>query len=374
MDYGITFKDIKKSNYSSIYHLLYKKGRLSKQVIATDLQLSLPTVTQNLVRLEKEGLIEKNGHFESEVGRRAIAYAVSSQARISIGVEIQKNKVKFLAVNLLGEAFEQESQFIDYVNEDDYYKKVSQMIESFISSLDVKNEQVLGIAIAVQAITSADGKKITYGKILQYTGLEITAFSKHLSFPCLFVHDAKGAATSELWVRNDIDDAVYLSIGTHLGGAVIINQQIYMGNEGHSGTVEHMSVNPDGPLCYCGKNGCMETYSSIQALLEEDESLEEFFQHLRAKEPSYVARWDYFLEYLAYSINNIHQVLNRDFILGGHISPYLIEDDINILHKKVYKKTAFPSNNPFISISHSPENSVPIGAAILFINNFLESI
>ena len=93
----------------------------------------------------------------------------------------------------------------------------------------------------------------------------------------MFLHDAKCAATTELWVRNDIGDAVYLSIGPHLGGAIIINSQIYMGKEGHSGTVEHMTIIPDGPTCYCGKKGCMETISSVHALLDDDETLEFFF-------------------------------------------------------------------------------------------------
>lgn len=374
MDNSITFKDVKKSNYSAIYHLIYQNEKLSKQEIANQLHLSLPTVTQNLVRLEKENLIEKKGQFQSSVGRRAAAYAIRPKARISIGVEILKKKVEILAVDLLGHPYKQTTLAIDYADGDSYYKEVSEAVQSFISSLIVEQSQVLGIGFAVQALTSTDGQKITYGKILNFTGLPIHVFSQHLDSPCMFVHDAKGAATTELWVRNDIGDAVYLSIGTHLGGAIILNDHIYMGKEGHSGTIEHMTINPDGPPCYCGKQGCMETYSSVSALLEADESLDFFFQQVRSEEASYVKRWDTFLDNLAFSINNIHLVIDREFILGGHLSPYLVKKDLEILHKKVNKKTAFPSNDPFIHISRSPENGVPIGAAIPFIQSFLSTI
>ncbi|MBA9026463.1 ROK family transcriptional regulator [Peribacillus huizhouensis] len=374
MDNSITFKDIKKSNYSSIYHLIFQNEKLSKQEIANQLHLSLPTVTQNLVRLEKEKLIEKSGQFESSVGRRATAYAICPQARISIGVEIQKRTVQILAIDLRGHAFLQERLAMDYSDEDRYYKELSQAVQSFISSLDVIDEQVLGIGFAVQGLTSNDGKKITYGKILIATGLDIEVFSKYLPYPCMFLHDAKCAATTELWVRNDIGDAVYLSIGPHLGGAIIINGQIYMGKEGHSGTVEHMTIIPDGPTCYCGKKGCMETISSVNALLDDDETLDFFFLQVRSRIPSYVKRWNSFLDHLAISINNIHLVLNGEFILGGHLSPYLTEDDIEILHEKVNEKTAFPSNDPFIYISCSLANGVPIGAAIPFIQSFLNEI
>lgn len=374
MDNSITFQDIKKGNYSSIYHLLKQNGKLSKQEIANQLHLSLPTVSQNLVRLEKEKLIEKSGYFESSVGRRAAAYAICPKARVSIGVEIQKKKVQILAIDLLGVAFQQIELSLDYADVDRYYKELSGAVQAFITSLGVEDEQVLGIGFAVQALTSTDGQKITYGKILDCTGLEIQVFSKYLKFPCMFVHDAKGAATTELWVRNDIGDAVYLSIGTHLGGAIIINNQIYMGKEGFSGTVEHMTINPNGSFCYCGKRGCMETYCSVHALLEEGESLDFFFEQVRSGNLSYVERWETFLEHLAFSINNVHLVVNREFILGGHMSPYLTKQDIAILHEKVYKKTAFPSNEPFIYLSRSPKNGVPIGAAIPFIQSFLNAI
>lgn len=374
MDNSITFKDIKKNNYSLIYHLIYQNEKLSKQEIANQLHLSLPTVTQNLVRLEEEKLIEKSGQFKSSVGRRAVAYAICPQARISIGVEIQKKTVRILAIDLRGVAFQQTELSLHFSNVDSYYKELSHEVQSFISSLNVEEEQVLGIGFAVQALTSIDGQKITYGKILNCTGLDIHVFSQYLNYPCMFVHDAKCAATTELWVRNDIGDAVYLSVGMHLGGAIIINGQIEMGKEGHSGTVEHMTIDPNGASCYCGKRGCMETLCSVHALLEEDESLDFFFQQVRSSIPSYAERWNSFLDYLAFSINNIHLVINREFILGGHISPYLKDKDIDILHDKINEKTAFPSNEPFIFLSRSPENGVPIGAAIPFIQSFLNAI
>lgn len=374
MDQSITLKDIKKSNYSSIYHLIYQNGKLSKQEIASQLHLSLPTVTQNLIRLEKENLIVKSGQFESSVGRRATAYAICPKARISIGVEIQKKTVRILAINLLGDPFEQTELSLGFSNDEVYYKELSRAVQTFIDSLNVTEEQVLGIGFAVQALTSIDGHSITYGKILNCTGMDINVFSQYLDYPCMFVHDAKGAATTELWMRNDIGDAVYLSIGTHLGGAIIINNQIEMGKEGHSGTVEHMTIDPNGPSCYCGKKGCMETYCSVNALLEEGESLDLFFQQVRSGELLYVERWDGFLDSLAYSINNIHLVINREFILGGHLSPFLQQSDLDRLHEKVNEMTAFPSKDSFIHISRSPGNGVPIGAAIPFIQAFLNTI
>ncbi|SFL69530.1 Sugar kinase of the NBD/HSP70 family, may contain an N-terminal HTH domain [Gracilibacillus orientalis] len=374
MENNITFKDIKKGNYSAIFHLIYQNGKISKQEIANQLQLSLPTITQNLVRLEKENLIEKSGQFQSSVGRRATAYAINSKARVSIGVEIQKHTVKLLAVNLLGTVSHHKQITLSFTQENRYFQALSNEVETFITEAQISSEQVLGIGFAVQALTSADGKTITYGKILECTGLEIEVFSNYLPYPCKFMHDAKCAATTELWLRDDIGDAVYLSVGTHLGGAIIIRNQIEMGKEGHSGTVEHMTINSDGPLCYCGKKGCMETYCSVSALLKSGETLDDFFYQLRKRTTDYLKRWDYFLENLAFAINNVHLVINQEFIIGGHLSPFITEHDLEMLHGKVNQKTAFPTEQRFIHISCAPEQGVPKGAALPFTLDFVQSV
>jgi N-acetylglucosamine repressor len=61
-------------------------------------------------------------------------------------------------------------------------------------------------------------------------------------------------------------------------------------------------------------------------------------------------------------------------LIGGHISSYLIEEDIRILQEKTNEKSAFPSNECFIHISRSPAKGVPIGAAIPFVQSFLDKI
>ena len=195
----ITPVQIKRNNCKIIYDLLYQSGKASKQELASRLHLSLPTVTQNLVRLEELGLIEKAGHFSSQVGRRAAAYDICPSARVAIGVEILKTSVRILAVDLKGRVLSQEALPFFYENTDAYCRLVSQEIQNFARELPVSSSQILGVGFALQALVSPDGQKIVYGKILECTGLSVSAFLQHLPFPCRFLHDADCAAISELW-------------------------------------------------------------------------------------------------------------------------------------------------------------------------------
>ena len=87
---GLTNISLKKINKSKVYQYIYRKKTTSKLQIVQELQMGLSTVSQNLNLLEQEGLIEKNGFFESTGGRKANALQIVSDFKISIGIGILK--------------------------------------------------------------------------------------------------------------------------------------------------------------------------------------------------------------------------------------------------------------------------------------------
>ncbi len=365
--------DIRKNNYKIIYNLFFHNDKLSKQEIASQLNLSLPTVTQNLAKLEKHNCIKKDGLFRPQGGRPAAIYTLCPNHSIAIGVEIAQKEVRISSVNLRGELIHLEKYQESYINADDYYQKISGYINDFIAK-SILSSKVLGVGISLQGIASSSGDKIIYGKTSNCTGLTIDVFQQYISYPCKFFHDVKCAANREIWVRKDLTDAFYLSIGEHLGGTLIINRQIYLGLNGYSGTIEHITINPAGKKCYCGKRGCLETYCSLSALLKEDESLNDFFAKVRQDKTEYVQRWHYFLKVLSRIIGQVYLLLNQKFIIGGNIAPYLNASDIDYLYNLIKKSATFPIEENFIYISHIPENSVTVGAALPFIAEYLSSI
>lgn len=366
--------DIKKMNYSDVYHIIYENERSSKQSIAQALKMSLPTVSSHLNDLLKEELIENCGQLSSQIGRKAAAYSIKSKARIAIGVEILKKKVIIVALNLYGSMIERKSLPILFSNADEYYKAIGKEIMDFIGELGVEQKHILGIGFGLQGLVSSDGREIIYGKILNCTGLTIDVFEQYLDIPCRYYHDAECAAISELWETRDITEAIYISIGDHLGGAIIVGGEIHNGRTGRSGTIEHMTLIPDGIDCYCGQKGCMECYCSVNALLEEGEELEVFFLEKSNGDLERKERWDAFLHYLAITINNLHMTLDSSIILGGRIAPYLTEEDLSVLYNEIRTITAFPEDDSFIIRGNSKKDVVAIGAGLPYIRGFLEGI
>ena len=370
----ISMNDIRKKNYSDVYRLIYQERRISKSKIASSLEMSLPTVTQHLSTLETEGLIEKQGQMASGIGRKAAAYSIRQKARVSVGVEILPDHITAVVLNLYGAVIGKKEAQLSFSEKDEYFEALHDIVCELLQESNMSSDAVLGAGIGMQGLVSEDGQRMLYGKILDCTGLTVHSLAGRLSHPVRFIHDAECAAELELWRNPELTDVIYLSLGAHLGGAIIMRGQIQRGRTGRTGTVEHMTLVEGGRPCYCGKLGCMECYCSVNAMLEEGENLTDFFSQLRQGASRQVRRWADYLNYLAMALNNLHMVLDCTIVLGGHIAPYLIKQDIDMLFSKLQDRTAFPEEENFIRIGAQENDAVAAGAAIPFIRTFLETI
>lgn len=373
---GLTNISVKKINRSKVYQYIYRKKITSKLQIVQDLQMGLSTVSQNLNLLEQDGLIEKNGYFESTGGRKANAIQIVSDFRISIGIGILKNMFHITAVDLYGNALYTDTIPLPYSNTPDYYKQVTDKIKEFIATNQYDEEKILGVSIATQGITSPDHSTVLYGNIMNNTGMILEDFSRYLPYPCYLEHDSKSAAFLELWKHPELDSAVVFLLNRNLGGAIITNHQIHQGSSMHSGTIEHICINPDGPLCYCGNRGCLETYCSANALEQAaGMNIKDFFSLLREKKSSQLTQiWKDYLHHLAFAMKNLNLIIDAPIIISGYLAPYFLEDDIAYLTKHINVSSPFALNKEQIFVGTNGQYTPAIGAALFYVNQFIHAI
>ena len=373
---GLTTIALKKINRSKIYQYIYRSKLTSKLQIVQDLQMGLSTVSQNLNLLENEGLIEKNGYFDSTGGRKANAIQIVSDFRISIGVGILKNIFHITAIDLYGNTVYTDTIPLTYSNTAAYYQQITDKVKDFIDKNQYPENKILGVSIATQGITSPDNTTVIYGNIMNNTGMRLKDFSKHLPYPCHLEHDSKSAAFLELWNHPELDSAVVLLLNRNLGGAIITNHQIHQGRSMHSGTIEHICINPDGPLCYCGNRGCLETYCSANSLEQASGmAIKEFFPLLREKKsPQLIQIWEDYLKHLAFAMKNLNLVIDAPIIISGYLAPYFTEDDTDYLLRQINSMTPFELKEEQILVGTHGQYTPAIGAALFYVKEFIQSV
>lgn len=385
---GLTTIQLKKINKSKVYHYIYQQHTTSKLQIVQELQMGLSTVSQNLTLLEQEGYIQRNGYFDSTGGRKAQTIQIVPDFRISIGIGILKEMFHMTAIDLYGHILDMETISLSYADTDAYYKQMTEKIQAFITSHHYDPQKILGISIATQGITSSDHTTVTYGKILHNTGMNVDHFSSRLPFACHLEHDSKSAAHLELWNHPELDSAIVILLNRNLGGAIITDRHIHQGSTMHSGTLEHMCVNPDGPLCYCGNRGCLETYCSADALEQASGMpIPDFFHSLRKisrhtadtdtdeKKSSQISQiWEDYLNHLAFAMKNLNLIIDAPMILSGYLASFLTEEDTQYLLKQINAATPFPLRKEQLLVGTYGQYTQAAGAALYYVETFLNTL
>lgn len=142
-------------------------------------------------------------------------------------------------------------------------------------------ERIAAIAAAVPAIIDFE-KGITL-KLPNLPALNnfhlSSALEKELNLPCILENDANAAAIGENWLgaSKNIKNSILVTLGTGVGGGIIIDGKILRGMDGTAGEIGHICVEPFGAPCGCGARGCLEQYASATAIVRLARGLENEF-------------------------------------------------------------------------------------------------
>lgn len=366
--------DIKRINRNRVFRLIYKKGQLSKQDIVNSLNISLPTVNQNLKALMESRLIKEEGCFASTGGRKARAISCNSDARFSVGVDITKNHIAVAAVDLSAVIIKNMHIPIPFNNSRQYFSSVGKYIEQLIQDAKIDESKILGVGISVPGLLSEDHQKINYSSVLGFTGGSLENFAEFIPYPCVLSNDASAAGLAELWNRDHADNVVYLSLSNSVGGAIMLGKKFYPGENQRSAEFGHMTIVPKGSRCYCGQYGCVDAYCNAMILSNAaNGSLEDFFRQLGSGSLHHRDIWENYLHYLALTVNNLRMLFDCRIILGGYVGSYM-EPYIEPFREKTAKYNSFEKDAGYLSVCRYRKDPSAVGAALLHIESFINSI
>jgi glucokinase len=154
--------------------------------------------------------------------------------------------------------------------------------------LQVKHGQLAGVGIGIPGyIDIATGVVLGSANLPDFTGFAFRdAVQRQIGIPIILENDANAAALGEQWIGagRGVKDLVLLTLGTGIGGGIIVDGKILHGFLGMAGELGHMTVIPDGNPCGCGNYGCLERHASATAVVGMGRALGLGDQGLTAEE------------------------------------------------------------------------------------------
>jgi fructokinase len=261
-----------------------------------------------------------------------------------IGIDLGGTKIEGI---LLDEKYNTIQRKRIETRQENGYDSIVQSIISLINELRAKTDEKTSVGICTPGVTGADSGLIKNSNTQCLIGMPLkNDLENVLGFEIVMENDANCFALAEsvLGSAKGHDVVFGVIIGTGVGGGIVINGTLHKGRTNIAGEWGHHTLYPNGNECYCGKQGCVETYISGPALEKrwfeitgKKESLQSIVQDLSDEKAK---QWKKeFLENFGTSLANVIDILDPDVIvLGGGVSniQFLYDQGKKAVYDKVF--------------------------------------
>lgn len=151
-------------------------------------------------------------------------------------------------------------------------KDMADLCKSMIDKAGLTEADIESIGVGSPGIPDKKNGVLISSNNLGFTNVPIKAeLQKYFSLPVYLENDANAAALAEsvAGASADAEHSVLITLGTGIGGGIIIDNKIYSGFNGAASELGHMCIIHDGLQCSCSRKGCFERYASASALIEQ---------------------------------------------------------------------------------------------------------
>ena len=150
-------------------------------------------------------------------------------------------------------------------------RRMAMVVETVRASAGLRREAVGGIGVGVPGVTDMDAGRTLFLPNLPtaWRAVPVAAMlAEATGYPVALINDARAFILAEAtWgAGRGARNVAGLTVGTGIGGGIVIEGRLYMGLDGTAGEVGHQTIDPDGPPCGCGNRGCLEAFASGPAI------------------------------------------------------------------------------------------------------------
>ena len=261
-------------NRSRILEIIRTVGMISRINLAQVTGLSQAFITGITADLIKEGLIIEKQSGEYKGGRRPVLLAVNANGVFAVGVDISMNKISVVIVNFKGTVVASKVELLIpvYHEVSDITDKIVNTIQACIWENNFSREQIKGVGLGVTGLVDSETGLIRFMPNYGWGNVNLKdPVQSKLNHPCYIDNSSNTLALAEQWFGDGkgIDNFLTISIETGIGLGAVVNSRIYRGEKGASGEFGHITIDPNGPQCRCGKKGCIEAFAGNIAIIRE---------------------------------------------------------------------------------------------------------
>lgn len=198
---------------------------------------------------------------------------------VFLGVDIGGTNVKTAVINDQGRIADKRS-FDTHPEEgfEGFGARLRQSLEQGIAAAGLTLADVKGVGVGIPGFLDIEQGVIVEAVNLGWKNVPfVRLLQSALDLPVVIENDANVAALGEAWTGagRGASSVLCATVGTGVGGGIVIGGRLYRGVNGMAGEIGHLVVNHGGHRCNCGNIGCLETVASATAIVRNARSLQE---------------------------------------------------------------------------------------------------
>jgi predicted NBD/HSP70 family sugar kinase len=327
--------DIRDINQMIFLHLIREKQPISRAVISKHTGLRAGTVSAIVNRLIKTGLVYEGTEGPSSGGRPPKNLYINAESLYVLAIDIGVSDTVLAIGDFNGRILHQRTILTDD-NPEKFLKKLCIEIDGLLKS-KYSRSRFGAIGISVPGLIDRESGTVEVSPNLEWINVPLgEVLASKFGLPVFVENDANAAAFSEFWYgplnEAKVQNLLFVLVVEGLGTGLVINGQLHVGSRHGLGGFGHMSIDPSGELCSCGRRGCWETFASERATIERYRrvtakqglpivGLKELISFANDGDEMAIESLKMTGEYLGEGISNLaHGILPETVVVGGNIT------------------------------------------------------
>ena len=325
---------IRAINRSHILNVIKAHGPIGRADIARRTGLSPATITSISAKLISQNLVLEKSPGDSSGGRPPILLVINPRGGYVVGIKLTETHAICALTDLEALVIAKSSLPLSGHDPLKVVDNLTQMVLSFIREQRIAKKQLLGVGIGLAGIVDAENGILRQSPIYGWDNVPLRdMLQSKLHIPVYIENDVNTLTLTERWFGHgqEVDNFLTVTVGRGIGLGIVANGQFYRGQTGGAGEFGHTTINPDGPLCACGKYGCLEAYvgdpgliRTAQEAYERGElsapiqNLDELLSLARAGDPAAIRIFDQAGRILGIGVANLINLFNpKKIIISG---------------------------------------------------------
>ncbi|WP_337010747.1 ROK family transcriptional regulator [Pantoea sp. AS142] len=370
---GTNLEHARAHNRRVVIEAIRLHGELTRAELARMTALTPQTVSNIVAELEQAELLTRRQPRRSGRGQPSIPVTLNPTSAWSIGIHLDHQTLLLVLVDLSGEVHFRRLELVQKPQPAATLACIASVLQEMRAFLGTQWQKVLGIGVVMPGPFGVEGLSSVGPTTLNgWEQVDIEAELGTISgLPVTLENDATVAAIGERFhgTARHLNSFIYLYIGTGLGAGIFTDGHIYTGHAHNAGEIGHIVVEPGGRDCYCGNQGCLERYVSLQAAyefcgLDPMRALPEDL--LQIESARFIAWIESVTTPLRQAINILESVFDAEaVIIGGMMPAPLLEQIVERLPPLYQSVRGRYMNEMRLKIGMTGSDTAALGAAAL---------